>query len=101
MKLVGLVQVPAQWVPGRFGSTAGKCGNDLLNRKWVHFIASDAHDTRHGPPVLSEAYEWVSKDYGETTALALFVTNPKAALCGEPVSNCQAHTKARRHWFQV
>ncbi len=100
MEIGCLVQVTAQSVTGRFGRTARKCAHDLLHRKWVHFIASDAHDTRHRPPILSEAYEWVSKDYGETTALALFVTNPQAALCGEPVTPCQAAAKAKRHWFQ-
>jgi tyrosine-protein phosphatase YwqE len=31
-----------------------------MNRNLVHFIASDAHDTKYRTPVLRDAYEYVN-----------------------------------------
>jgi protein-tyrosine phosphatase len=57
----------------------------LFQRNLVHFIASDAHDTKHRPPVLNAAYAYVAKTWGEKRAQTVFFAAPRAAIFGEPL----------------
>jgi hypothetical protein len=59
--------------------------NELLERNWVHFIASDAHNTTSRPPHLQKGYEYVTNHAGEETARRLCETNPRAAVDGAPL----------------
>jgi protein-tyrosine phosphatase len=78
-----LVQVTGQSLLGAFGRTAKSVSVELMNRNLVHFIASDAHDCKHRPPVLREARQQVAKIWGESRAEMLFVTFPRAVIAGE------------------
>ena len=78
-----LVQVTASSLTGRFGRTAQSLAMQFLERDWVHFLATDAHNTESRPPILREAYEVVAKRFGTETAERLCVKNPKAAFFGE------------------
>jgi protein-tyrosine phosphatase len=80
-----LVQVTAGSLTGRFGKTAQKIAGQLLRDRWVHFLATDAHDVTHRPPLLREAYEIVARTHGQECAERLCVTNPRAAFYGEPL----------------
>lgn len=51
----------------------------MINRI-VDIVASDAHNLKHRPPVLKEAYIFVSKKYGVDYALEVFKTNPYKLL---------------------
>jgi protein-tyrosine phosphatase len=95
-----LVQVTAQSFLGRFGRTAKNVSEELMERRLVHFVASDAHDPKHRPPVLTEAYEYVTGKYGESLAEALFVTNPKATLAGEEIEIEPPVAEAPKKWYQ-
>ena len=48
----------------------------------VHFVASDAHNTRGRPLRLQPAYEVVREQFGDLKARALFFDNPMAAFEG-------------------
>jgi protein-tyrosine phosphatase len=79
-----LVQVTAGSLYGRFGRMAEAFSNELLERDWVHFIASDAHNMTGRPPHLRKGYDYVAKHAGEETARRLCETNPRAAVDGAP-----------------
>ena len=95
-----LLQVTAQSFLGRFGRQAKTFADLLLQRGLVHIVASDGHDTKHRPPSLKEAYEYVSKEYGPGRARTLFVTNPGATLTGAPVEMYYEQPVPDKKWYQ-
>jgi protein-tyrosine phosphatase len=80
-----LVQVTAGSVLGHMGKQAQKVAHQLLANRWVHFLATDAHNTSSRPPRMREAYEVVAEKYGSEYAHALCVGNPLAAFQGKPL----------------
>ena len=57
----------------------------LFQRNLVHFIASDAHDTKYRTPVLRDAYQYVENTWNPSLAKLLFTTAPQAAIAGEEI----------------
>jgi protein-tyrosine phosphatase len=79
-----LIQVTGDSVTGRMGKNAEKIAHQLLARKWVHFLATDAHNVTSRPPRLSEARTLVARKYGAEYAEKLTGANPRAAFDGKP-----------------
>jgi protein-tyrosine phosphatase len=77
-----LAQITASSLTGRFGRTAQATAFSYLDKNWVHFIASDAHNLQSRPPIMSAAYKVIEDKYGKETAERLCVTNPGAAFNG-------------------
>jgi protein-tyrosine phosphatase len=98
-----LLQVTAQSFNGRFGRRAERFSRVLLEEDLIHVVASDAHDTKHRPPDLGEAYDWLAKERSESLAETLCVRNPGAILRSEPLPGPVAgETEAAggRKWYQ-
>lgn len=75
-----LVQVTAASLNGRFGRRAQALSWEMLERNWVHFIATDAHNLASRAPAMKPAFEAIAKKFGEDTAQRLCVENPRAAF---------------------
>jgi protein-tyrosine phosphatase len=76
------VQITAQSILGRFGTSAKERAQEWLDADRVHFVASDAHNLEGRPLQLRAAYEAVAERRGEAVAQALFHDNPLAAFEG-------------------
>ncbi len=80
-----LVQVTAGSVTGAMGREAKRVAERLLANRWVHFLATDAHDTKRRPPHMREARDVVSKRFGSLYADLLCRDNPMAVFQGQPL----------------
>lgn len=70
-----LLQINAASVVGKHGKDVQKFDKKILKKKWVSFVASDAHGDKHRRPRLMEAYEYVKKKVGEDYADDIFYNN--------------------------
>ncbi|MGH9404898.1 MAG: tyrosine-protein phosphatase [Terriglobia bacterium] len=80
-----LLQITAQSYTGDFGSEAARAVDHLLDLNMVHVVASDAHDTKQRPPLLSPAYNKMAAERGQELADLLFAKNPEAIISGKPL----------------
>ncbi|HTM47901.1 MAG TPA: CpsB/CapC family capsule biosynthesis tyrosine phosphatase [Bryobacteraceae bacterium] len=95
-----LLQVTGGSLLGRFGKQAKAFADRLMKEGLAHIVASDAHDTRHRPPSLKEAFEYVARTYGPERAEMLFHANPAAVLTGDPVDPYPEVVLPQKKWFQ-
>jgi protein-tyrosine phosphatase len=83
-----LIQVTADSLTGHKGRRAQRMAYDLLDKRWVHFLATDAHNLLTRPPRMREAHDIVASKFGSGYAHSICVTNPLAVFMGrefEPV----------------
>jgi protein-tyrosine phosphatase len=80
-----LVQVTAGSVLGDMGKEAERMAHRLLANRWVHFLATDAHNITTRPPRMRAAHDLVAKKYGAAYAHALCIANPAAVFEGQPL----------------
>ncbi len=83
--LGALCQVTAGSLTGKFGTRSQKASWKMIKKGHVHAVATDAHDVKKRPPVLSEASTLVEKKFGPAMAERLFIQNPRKIVNGEPV----------------
>lgn len=88
-------QLTAMSVAGDLGRFAYETSVQMLEADLVHFVASDAHDTRLRPPGMRKAYHRVAEKWGEPKARDLFVTNPQRVIGRGPELRTPEPTVAR------
>ena len=94
-----LLQVTALSLLGGFGSRARHHAWELMDRRLVHAVASDAHDPTRRHARLGEARAEVAKRAGEENAELLFVINPGAIVAGGGPAEIAPMSEFRRRWF--
>jgi protein-tyrosine phosphatase len=102
-----LVQVTANSVTGGMGKRAQRLAHQFLADRWVHFLATDAHNVSSRPPVLSAARDQVAKSHGDDYAELLCTTNPAAVFASnrlppqlEPLHLEEDHDDGTPPWYQ-
>ena len=78
-----LIQITANSVLGHMGRKAEHMSKELLRKRWVNFIATDAHNLTSRAPRLRAAYDLVAQQYGEKYAHILCMENPMAVFRGD------------------
>lgn len=71
-----LFQVTAGSVAGKFGEICQEISKELILRKWVTVIASDAHNETHRPPDVMQGYKHASLLMGSEYAEDMVLNNP-------------------------
>jgi len=77
-----LIQVTAASIAGRFGRRALQTSIALLERDWITAVATDAHNLKHRPPMLSDARDALVRLAGEIKAADLTEINPGIIVAG-------------------
>jgi protein-tyrosine phosphatase len=75
-----LAQITAKSFTGGFGTRARELSELWLDRNLVHFFASDAHDVKYRPPLLSVCYEKLIAARGQAEADRIMKRNPDAVI---------------------
>jgi protein-tyrosine phosphatase len=69
-----------------------------MNHGLVHFVASDAHDTKWRTTDMRESRRHVEKQYGLEAADRIFEENPRAVLAGVAISPLPLVIRKKK-WF--
>ncbi len=96
VRLGALTQVTASSLTGRFGEKARGFALEMLRRNLLHVLATDSHDVRHRPPVLSEGLRAAALVVGEKAALRFVQENPQAILEGREVEVAEVTSPPER-----
>jgi protein-tyrosine phosphatase len=75
-----LLQVTAGSFYGKFGQKPERIAWKMLEDDLVFVVASDAHDAYARPPLLSKAYNLITRNSDKGTAKLLFIDNPLSVI---------------------
>lgn len=81
----GLLQITAGSLTGGFGSQPQRIAQYCVESRLIHFIASDAHDTKKRPFGMRAAYETIREMADEHLANLVCCENPARVLAGDAV----------------
>jgi protein-tyrosine phosphatase len=108
MRIGLLTQITAGSVTGLMGRDARRMAYRLLANRWVHFIATDAHNTEARAPRMSAAHSLIAKKFGAAYAQRLCTDNPMAAFEGrvlpeqdEPLKLYRNDAELSRPWWKI
>jgi protein-tyrosine phosphatase len=79
-------QITAGSLLGEFGPEAKHAAEVFLRRNFVHFVATDAHNTGKRPPKIQAAADALRALTSAETAEALLVKNPLAVVENRPLA---------------
>jgi protein-tyrosine phosphatase len=79
-----LAQLTGHSLMGGFGRRIASFARQLVKQGYIHILASDAHDARHRPPLLSAAVTELAGLVGKGRARAMARDIPEKIVKGEP-----------------
>jgi protein-tyrosine phosphatase len=79
-----LVQMTGNSLTGWFGRMVKKISRQLVKSGYVHLLATDAHDAKRRPPLLSPALAELSRLVGKDDARRMVYDLPEKIIQGEP-----------------
>jgi protein-tyrosine phosphatase len=79
-----LVQMTGNSLTGWFGRRVKKISRQFVKLGYIHLLATDTHDPKRRPPVLSSAVTELSRLIGEKRARAMVHDLPEKIIAGEP-----------------
>lgn len=96
-----LLQISTSSLLGVYSEQALRTARVLLEHRWVHFLASDAHSPRTRRPGLATAAVRLVEYTDAETAKRLTVTNGHRVLAGEavPTEPLPYVPKKNKRWF--
>jgi len=98
-------QVTGGALTGGFGAGARQDALRWIGEGLIHFVSSDAHNTRSRPLRLQPAYDVIVDRFGQEKARALFLENPLAAFEGRElphvpeIQETSPPTRRKRFFF--
>jgi protein-tyrosine phosphatase len=108
MRIGLLTQITAGSVTGLMGREARSMAHRLLENRWVHFIATDAHNTDKRAPRMREAHDLIAKKFSPTYAKRICLDNPLAAYENRPLPQQEEprnlyrnDAQLTRRWWQI
>ena len=78
-------QVTAMSITNHSGKRIQQAALKMIRKGYVHAVASDAHDAKKRPPILSNAYKIIKKKFGTEEAERLFRHNPLKIITGADI----------------
>jgi len=81
------LQVTAGSLIGQFGEQSRLVAQQLLHNDMVTVLASDGHNNKARPPVLSRAFEYIARSYGNDRARHLMLDMPAAIIRSQSDNN--------------
>ena len=81
----GLLQITAGSLTGAFGRSPQKIAEMCVGERLIHFIASDAHDTKNRPFGMRQAYDTIIEMADEGLANLVCCENPARVFEGDDV----------------
>ncbi len=94
-----LLQMNARSLTYRNGGIVAKFCKEAMKRRMIHFVASDAHDSKVRVPAMSDAYEESKKLAGEYVAREIFISNPQKIINNEDITPFEIVPKKRNGFF--
>jgi len=79
-----LTQVNKGSLQGRFGKKCYKMAHEMLERRLISVIASDAHSPYKRTPHLRDVYDSLAQNYSENYLKVLFEENPRRICADKP-----------------
>ena len=92
----GLLQITAASLTGNFGSSCQEIAELAVDEGLIHFIASDAHDSKHRPFGMRDAYDTICDIADERLANLVCCENPARVFEGDDVKGGLVRKTARR-----
>lgn len=77
------IQINAGTICGKMGRAAKQDAIWLLKKGYVHFVATDAHDSKKRTPCFNQAAKIIKRKFGKEMVEKLLVSNPEKILRDE------------------